>query len=97
MTSTPSPAPSSLKGHRLSGFTGWQDRFFRSALGKHSNPVLHQIGRVAVDFHPGQAIAKDATMRQRPLCANAGAEIAEPALKSENLSQSFDVSPRQRQ
>jgi hypothetical protein len=97
MTSPPSPTASSLKRHHLSGFSRRQHRFFRSALGEHGNPVLHEVGRVTVDFHPGQAIAKDASMRQGPLCPDAGAEIAEAALKPENLPQAFDISPRQRQ
>src|SRR6478672_3206 len=97
MTSTASSTASPLKRHHFRGFTSRQHWFFRSALGEHGNPVLHEIGRVAVDFHPGQAVAKDASMRQRTLCPNAGAEIAQPALKPENLSQALDISPRQRQ
>ena len=97
VSATTSSSTSSLKRHHLSGFTGCQHRFFRSALGEHGYPVLHEIWRVAVDFHPGQAITKDASMREGPLCPNAGAEIAEAALKPENLPQAFDISPRQRQ
>jgi hypothetical protein len=95
--SSSATSPSSLKRHHLSSFTGCQHRFFRSALGEHGYPVLYEIRRVAVDFHPGQAVTKDASMREGPLCPDAGAEVAEAALKPENLPQAFDISPRQGQ
>ena len=56
--------------------------------------MLDKIGRVAVDLHPGQTIAKDPTMCQRPLRTDVRAEIAQTTLKRENLPQSLDVPAR---
>jgi hypothetical protein len=60
-------------------------------------PVCGDIRIVAVDFQPGERLAEDAAMRQRALGARMGAELAQPALQAEQLTQPFDVAPGQRQ
>ena len=91
--STPSPA-SALKRHHFIHLAGRQDRFLRAAFRKHGDPMLDEIGRVAVDLHPRQAVAKDAAMCQRPLRPDIRAEIAQTTLKAEDLPQALDVAAR---
>ena len=85
MTSTPSPTPPSLKRHHLAGFAGWHDRFFSAPLGEHCDPVLDEVGRIAVDFQPRQAITKNAPVRERALRPDARTKVAKTALKTEHL------------
>ena len=90
-----SPSPSSpLEWHHLGAFRGRQNRFLGAALGEHGDPVFDEVGRVAVDLHPRQAVPKNPAMGQRALSANAGAKIAKAALKSEHLPQSFHITTR---
>ena len=91
---TPSSPASALKWHHFAHFTGRQHRFLGPSFREHGDPMLDEIGRVAVDLHPRQAVAKDATMCQRPLRADVRAEIAQTTLKRENLPQSLDVPAR---
>jgi len=85
MTATPSPPASSSKRHHLAAFAGWQDRFFSAAFGEHGDPVLDEVWRVAVDFQPRQAVAKDAPVRERALRPDARTKVAKTALETENL------------
>ena len=85
MTPTSSPTSSALKRHHLAAFASWQDRFFSTALGKHCNPVLDEVWRVAVDFQPRQPVTKDAPVRERALRPDACTEVAKATLETENL------------
>ena len=55
------------------------------------------LGRVPVDFEPRERVAEDAAMGQRPLRARIRLAIANPPLQAEDLFQTLDVAPGQRQ
>ena len=59
--------------------------------------MLDDLRRVFVNFEPGERIAEDAAMRNRPLRPGTRAEVAQPALQADDLSQAFDVAPRERE
>ena len=80
--STPSPAPAPWFCLGLGrGFPCVCASFTH----QHTLPVLDDLRRTAVDFEPGERIAKDVAVRNRPLGARACAEVAQPALQAENL------------
>jgi hypothetical protein len=94
---SPPPSSSTLKRHHFSGFTRRQHRFLCAAFGEHRNPVLDEIGRLAVDLQPGQPVSKDPAVGEGALRPHARPEITQTSLESQNLSQPFDISPRERQ
>ena len=55
------------------------------------------LGCVPVDLEPRERFAKDSAMGQRPLHPRIRFTIANPPLKAEDLFQSLDVAPGQRQ
>ena len=96
MTATPPSPASTLKRHHFSGFARGLHRFLRAAFGEHGDPVLDEIGRVTVDLHPGQPVSKESAVGEGARRPHTRPEIAQTSLEPQNLSQPFDVSPRQR-
>ena len=68
-----------------------------SLADQHAFPVLEDFGRAAMDLEPEERLPTDIPMRERALRPYAGAEVAEPPLEPENLSQVLDIPPCERQ
>ncbi len=60
-------------------------------------PVRDQLGRGAMDFEPGQGLAEDAAVRQRALGAGGCGQVFEAPLQTDELAESLDVAPRERE
>jgi len=87
MTSTTASSSSTFERHYLlSGFASRQHRFLRAPLGEHRDPVLDEIGRVAVNFQPSQSVAKDPPVGEGALCPHARPEITQTPLQPQYLS-----------
>src|SRR3954465_10810210 len=97
MTPPPPAPPPTLKRQRLGGFASRQHRFLSAPFGEDGDPMLDEVGRVSVNFHPRQPVAKNTAVRQGTLRAHAGAEIAKTTLQAEHLPQSLHITARQRQ
>ena len=55
------------------------------------------LGRAPVDFEPRERFAEDTAVGQRALPARIRLTIANPPLQAEDLFQTLDVAPGQRQ
>jgi len=59
--------------------------------------MRRELGRPAVHIEPRERVAKDVAMRERVLSPGRRTESPETLLEAHQLSQPFDVPPRQRQ
>ena len=94
MSSPPAPlAPGRM------GFAHWCPG--RAAVGGKDGgdllPVNSQLGRTAVDLQPGERLAEVRSMRNGTLSARVSVHVAQPSLQGEQMMETFDVAPRQRQ
>ena len=84
--STTASSSSTFERHHFSGFAGRQHRFLRAPFGEHRDPVLDEVGRVAVNFQPGQPVAKDPPVGEGALRPHARPELTQTSLEPQNLS-----------
>ena len=69
----------------------------RTGLYRDRLPMRDEIRRAAVDLEPRQRLGEDVSVGERFLRARSGLDVVETSLQTENLPQTFDVPPRERQ